>query len=368
MGMGGMTSTLVLRASVMLSALALLSGCAADSASSPAVPTVESVRVAPFHPRQTLLIEAAADQADSVVATVFAPQDTERVVLRPYPAICRDGCAAVGYMVDDGGSAGATSLYVDTLRWAASLVTPLMDVRRGVLLTPTRFGGELADTMLLRTRYGFAQFGGARTATTVPLRFATLATTDAFDAGRAPVPMPVRGFDHVLHARTGDRVEVRVAGAAPVIVVVASAPDEGRPSATSSGSVSVPDSVVTLRLRDEQFLLDLPVSYTNRGPSTVLRDRWCLPILERWTRVGWRTGFSNVCALLPVRPDTLRAGATLTEVFTVRAAFRPRTAPTFAVDPIEGWYRVRVRFTRLNGEELPVADQVSAPFRIRPPQ
>jgi hypothetical protein len=83
--------------------------------------------------------------------------------------------------------------------------------------------------------------------------------------------------------------------------------------------------------------VDVPVTFTNRSGQTLYRGL-CQPLApEPWTLRGWRGAFRVACALVGgIHPDSIPAGATVTDTVRLGSWRRPRRYPRFEVDPIPG--------------------------------
>ncbi len=307
---------------------------------------------------------------------MLAPADTERVVLREYPALpCGlpeepPRCDLITFMWNDGGSA---IFFANTAsRWRGALHYE-MDERRGILYVPAGRGEEYRDSVAGYTL--FAKLQHVRGASARRLH-ATLQTTDAFFPGFSPTPEPLRRGDMLLHASPGDSVVIETELQTRHDVNVVAAPALPAVQNASDGTLVTDSTVYHLRISPDLYSADIAFTYHNRTAAQQYLP-WCGEIgLEKWTENGWRAAVYYACpAIGGVPPDTIAALTVHRDTFQLRSWSRPRTYPRFEVAPIPGVYRLRYRVYRTAlgpatenlADPVPLPQAVSNPFEIRVP-
>jgi len=334
------------------------------------------IRVEPFFPRQPLVIEApnvALPAGDSARVVVTSASDTELVTLRPYPATCAaSGCDVVGFMFDAGRPSTFFSNTGLTADWHGTLRTEA-DASRGELYVPHGTGAVVRDSVARETLFATLVEGhGGQDG----LMQAVLPTTDAFVPGQTPSDQPVRAGDGVLHVRAGETVRVTTGGGSTVAATAQTAPLPPAPD-VSAGWIRTGAASYQLRVLPATLEFAVTTTLTNRSGGTLWRPT-CWPVVpEQWTADGWRMAVTLLClASGGVRPDSIPAGATVTDTLRVVGAREPNAYPRFEVDPVPGTYRVRYQLYRtlthsgidyVLSDPLPIEQRVSNAFALTLP-
>ena len=152
--------------------------------------------------------------------------------------------------------------------------------------------------------------------------------------------------------------------------------DAQPPAPSEAPLVTVDRESYTARRATSAIELDIVSTFTNRTADSV----WLHPCgqaqpsftLEKWVDGAWVPAFSPACTMmLMLDPPTVAPGASRTDTVRVQSYLDANTAPRFSVEPIPGSYRLVYaqaygswKANEGPGELLPLAQRVSAPFRI----